>query len=205
MKRLSLLLFMAFLFTSMYANAEWRPMWHSMEEPVKVKVRHISFFIFPNGEFDFNAHGRRYRAAGYIGVRIERDRYGKIRRVGNVYINYNRYGQVSRIGNVFIKYNRHGLVERIGRKRIRYNRRGHYRIFGFDERPGFVYHAGISYGPSSGYYDTCASSVYTSSAGIDFYDGDYDNDTYEDDDNYYYRQPSKKKLKTKKRIKNRRR
>ncbi len=196
MKKLGLLLLMSFLFTGMYAKTNWRPMWHRMAEPVKIDIRHIDFFIFPNGEFDFNAQGRRYRYAGYRGVRIERDHFGKIRRVGNVYLNYNRYGQVSRIGQVFIKYNRRGLVERIGRKRIHYNRRGYYvsgQSWGY---PGFVAGVDFYYGPSQNYeyepYDE---------------DQNYNYDDEEDGDNYYYRQPEpgKKDLKVRKHTKNRRR
>jgi len=195
MKKLGLLLLMLFLFTGTYAKTNWRPMWHRMAEPVRINIRHIDFFIFPNGEFDFNGQGRHYRYAGYRGVRVERDRFGKIRRIGNVYLNYNRYGQVSRIGSVFIKYNRRGLVEKIGRKRIRYNRRGYY-VYGQSwGHPGFVTGVDFYYGPSQNY-------------GYEPYDEALDyNYNDDDDDNYYYRQPGerKKDLKQGKHTKNRRR
>jgi len=127
MKKLGLFLAMALMFTGMYANAEWRPFRHHMNEPVTVTVRGIDFYIFPNGEFDFNAHVPRHRAYHHRehGVRVKRNRFGEIVRVGKVSINYNRHGQVVRIGNVFIKYNRRGLVARVGSRKLEYGVHGY--------------------------------------------------------------------------------
>ncbi len=179
MKKVVLIL-AVFLYTGVYAN----PMsgsWHRISEPVKVKERGINFYIFPNGDFDFNAHGNHYRHAGYRGVRVERDRFGKIRRVGNVYIDYNRHGQVSRIGHVFIKYNHRGLVAKIGHRYLRYNRRGYY-VFRHhsSHHPAFVTNFGY-YGPACN-----IPPVYTADLSNDF---DYNEDIYYDDyeADYYYR------------------
>jgi len=202
MKRLGLLLMTAFLLFGGIAKAEWHTRMHRMDDPVKVKIRYIDFYVFPNGDFDFNAHGHHYQYAGYMGVRIERDRYGKIRRVGNVYINYNSYGQVSRIGSIFVKYNRHGLVERIGRKRIRYHRGGYYIYNSYAGiRPGFVFGSSYYYGPAQ----ANTYQNYNSYDGFenDYSNDDYTNDTY-DDDNYYYRHSKDKTVKPKKYTKNRR-
>jgi len=207
MKRTSLLLVMALFLTGIYAEAAWRPVWHRMDEPFSVRVRQTDFFIFPNGEFDFNAHGRHYGQAGYLGVRIERDRVGKIRRVGNIFINYNRYGQVSRIGHLFIKYNRHGLVSKIGRKRIHYNSHGYFIVnANHRHKPGFVMGSGFYYGPAP----TCNNQyeVYNT-YNYDFgYDNNYGYNEFDDDDgedDYYYRQPENKTKKKKAVVKNRRR
>ena len=77
--------------------------------------RGIEFFVFPNGDFDFDTR--------YInrGIRIERDFRGRIRNVGNVFINYDRRGNVRRIGSIFLRYHRGRLV-RVGDLRINYNR-----------------------------------------------------------------------------------
>ena len=201
MKKLGLLLMTALLLSGEIAKAEWHSRMHRMDDPVKVRIRHIDFYVFPNGEFDFNTHGHHYQYAGYMGVRIERDRYGKIRRVGNVYINYNSHGQVSRIGSIFVKYNRHGLVERIGRKRIRYHRGGYYILNSYGGiRPGFVIGSSYYYGPAPSTPNTCEpyyNPEYT-------YDNTYGNDDYNDDD-YYYRHSKDKTVKPKKYTKNRRR
>lgn len=58
------------------------------------------------------------------GTIVTHDRDGKVRRVGNVFVNYNRYNQVKRLGSVYINYNRFGMVNRIGGLHIRYNRNG---------------------------------------------------------------------------------
>lgn len=167
---------MLFILNNISAKSPHHPKWHRMAQPVKIKVRHIDFYIFPNGDFDFNAHGRRYKHAGHRGVRIEKDRFGKIRRVGNVYINYNRYGQVSRIGRIFIKYNRRGLVVKVGPKYIRYHRRGYY-VYLHPNRykPGFVINSHIYYGPER----------YDNEDLLEMADNGSDN--WEEDDNYYFK------------------
>jgi len=189
MKRLGLLLAVVW-FNGLYANFGYPLSWHRIEEPVKVRERSIDFYIFPDGTFDFNAHGRHYHDAGFMGVRIERDHFGKIRRVGNVFINYNRYGQVSRIGRLFIKYNRRGLVERIGRRYIRYRRNGYYVISHHrPRRPGYVYGTGFYYyGPSYNapiYDDTPYFDDDNDDEGTNYNDDD-------DNDNYYYRPSTRK-------------
>jgi len=190
MKKLGLFWLLMILFSVGYAHEAWRPMWHRMDTPVQINIRHIDFFIFPNGEFDFNAHGRYYAQAGYMGVRIEKDRYGKIRRIGNVFVNYNRYGQVSRLGNVFIKYNRRGLVERVGRKRIRYHRGGYYVYAHSPYHPGYV-SGSFYYGPSYAYTNHYPPA-YEYNLEVPSYEDDYpENDAY-DEDNYYYRSTQKK-------------
>lgn len=115
----------------------------SFDEPISFTERGIEFFVFPNGEFDFNTRpddnsqgDYYYKTAGKrggtttqarrpvnYGVRIEQDSYGRVRRVGNTFINYDNRDRVSRIGTVYMKYNRVALAQ-IGGMRIIYNRRG---------------------------------------------------------------------------------
>lgn len=90
--------------------------------------RGIRFHVFLNGDFDFNTLSRYdyydYNGIrGDRGVRIERDYDGRIRRVGNVFINYDLRGNVKRIGNVFIDY-RFGQLSRVGNLNVYYNHWG---------------------------------------------------------------------------------
>lgn len=107
-------------------------------EPIVFMERGIEFFVFLNGDFDFNTRpqdregGIFYRRGGTrgntveavnYGVRIEHDSFGRVRRVGNTFINYDNRNRVSRIGTVYMRYNRFALSQ-IGGMQIVYNRRG---------------------------------------------------------------------------------
>jgi hypothetical protein len=113
---------------------------YSFDEPISFIERDIEFFVFPNGEFDFNTRpedsqgdyyyktaGKRGTVAtartGNYGTHIEHDSYGRVRRIGNTFINYDNRDRVSRIGTVYMKYNRTALAQ-IGGMKIIYNRRG---------------------------------------------------------------------------------
>ena len=114
---------------------------YSFEEPISFIERGIEFFVFPNGDFDFNTRPQDsqgdyyYRTAGRreaktaarrpvnYGVLIEHDSFGRVRRIGNTFINYDSRDRVNRIGSVYMKYNRHALTQ-IGGMRIVYNNRG---------------------------------------------------------------------------------
>jgi hypothetical protein len=148
MKKITLLVASIFLVGNM-ANASENPFFSdnttiarfSFEEPIAFTERGIEFFVFPNGEFDFNTRpndsdgayhfksaGRRVtieinRRPTNYGVRIEHDAFGRVRRVGNTFINYDYNDRVSRIGSVFMRYNRFALSQ-VGGLQIIYNRRG---------------------------------------------------------------------------------
>jgi hypothetical protein len=115
---------------------------YSFDEPISFVERGIEFFVFPNGDFDFNTRpqdsqgGYFYKTAGKrgtfgttargtfdFGVRIEHDSFGRVRRVGNTFINYDSRDRVNRIGSVYMRYNRFALTQ-IGGLEIIYNRRG---------------------------------------------------------------------------------
>jgi hypothetical protein len=113
----------------------------SFDEPISFTERGIEFFVFPNGDFDFNTRPNDsqgdyfFRGAGKkgnvtlnrggvnFGVLIEHDSFGRVRRVGNTFINYDFSDRVSRIGSIYMKYNRFALAQ-IGGLRIIYDRRG---------------------------------------------------------------------------------
>ena len=107
--------------------------------PIEFIERGITFYVFPNGEFDFNTaqttdsgyyfrrgentSGRRNFVPENNGVRIEHDALGRIRRIGNVFVNYDFQNRIKRIGTVFMSYNCFAL-DQIGGLKIIYNRRG---------------------------------------------------------------------------------
>ena len=122
-------------------SGEERSTRFSFEEPISFTERGIEFFVFPNGEFDFNTRpddsqgdyyfktaGRRTEKAergGPVnyGTLIEHDSFGRVRRIGNTFINYDSRDRVNRIGTVYMRYNRFALTQ-IGGMQIIYNRRG---------------------------------------------------------------------------------
>jgi len=114
---------------------------HNFDEPISFTERGIEFFVFPNGDFDFNTRPQDsqgsyfYKTAGKrgatvsarrqinYGVLIEHDSFGRVRRIGNTFINYDNRDRVNRIGSVYMRYNRMALTQ-IGGMQIVYNRRG---------------------------------------------------------------------------------
>lgn len=171
------------------------PVDYRYAEPIVFMERGIEFMIFPNGEFDFNTvtttAGPRPRtngtygaprgnAYGYYGpanrgIRVEHDYKGRVRRVGNVYINYDAYGRVKRVGSVYMSYNSFALRQ-VGGLHIIYDRRG--RII--DIR-GFVNASnhGYTYMPTNNHYSP--SSTYGNDYGYE------SGNDYNDNDFYYYR------------------
>lgn len=157
--------------------------------------RGIKFHIFLNGDFDFNAHrNNRY------GIKIERDRRGKVRSVGNVFINYDYKGNVKRVGNVFMNY-RFGQLIKVGNLYIKYDRWGTPNFRGRVKTNRYYYED--NYNDDSCSIDTSIDHIY-----------DY-NDSYfyrrnfrrnhlkikEDNNFYYYRSKIGKKNKIIKRRK----
>lgn len=163
-------------------------------EPIIFRERGIEFMLFPNGEFDFNTRpsGPRYHVngtncapgtRGYYGpsergIRVEHDNFGRVRRVGNVYINYDAFGRVKRIGTIYMSYNSFA-VTKVGNMRIVYDRRGRIvDVYGFINHAngGYNYNPGTHYSGGNGGYG---------------YGDDYGDD-YNDDDYYYYRKDGSK-------------
>jgi hypothetical protein len=154
MKKITFLVASIFLIGSGVANAtektnfsherRW-PVDFRNAEPIVFTERGIEFFVFPDGQFDFNtrpstggdmyyrstkgkAVNKTYGAPSNsrnqnFGVRVEHDNYGKVRRIGNVFINYDANDRIKRVGSVYMTYNRFALVQ-VGGLQIIYNRRG---------------------------------------------------------------------------------
>lgn len=154
MKKITFLVASIFLIGSGVANATEKtnfshergmPVDVRNAEPIVFTERGIEFFVFPDGQFDFNtrpssgsdmyykstkakAVNRTYSAPSNsrnqnYGVKVEHDNSGKVRRIGNVFINYDAYDRIKRVGSVYMTYNRFAL-EQVGGLQIIYNRRG---------------------------------------------------------------------------------
>ena len=100
------------------------------------------------------------------GVRIDTDSFGRIRRIGNVFVNYDGYDRVSRIGTILIQYNRFGLA-RVGGLELIYNRRGQ-----LVQLVGSVYHR--NHGFTSNYYGPSHGVAYQNQGGYYFKQSDQD-------------------------------
>lgn len=149
MKKITLLVVASFILVGSMAYASENPVFsdntdrrgyyidYRDAEPIIFKERGIEFMLFPNGEFDFNTkpavrprvNGTSDAPRGMFygtserGIRVEHDNFGRVRRVGNVYINYDAYGRVKRIGTIYMSYNSFA-VTKVGNMRIVYDRRG---------------------------------------------------------------------------------
>lgn len=154
MKKITLLVASIFLFGGSVANAAEKIAF-SVEkkslvdyrklEPIVFTERGIEFFLFPDGQLDFNTRpttGRdmyyksnsrgdvnrtyvgsnQYKNKNY-GVKVEYDKKGRIKRVGDVSVNYDSSDRVKRVGSVNMTYNRYSL-EQVGGLKIFYNNRG---------------------------------------------------------------------------------
>ena len=184
-------------------------------QPIMFVERGVEFLIFPNGEFDFNtelitrpfnddvyyrhgnsrrgsingtfgAPGTTVRYSRPRGVLVLHDRLGRVRRIGNVFLNYDRHGRIKRVGSVYMRYRR-GLLKQVGGLTIQYNRFGD--MIGTQ---GFVNWNNQGCG-------ICGAI----SCGADHFDIGQWNDGYDDDwgdydDDYYYYRKDGKKLKRKK-------
>ena len=153
-------------------------------EPIQFSERGIEFFVFANGEFDFNTRpvdsqgqyyyktaGRRSaevsRQPANYGVRIEHDSFGRVRRIGNTFINYDFQDRVNRIGSVYMKYNRFALTN-VGGLQIIYNRFGE--IIDIIGSVKYSRNFGFTYGNHQGQY----------------YNNPYNNEYQNTSDNQYY-------------------
>ena len=210
MKKITLLVVASFILVGSMAYASENPVFsdntdrrgyyidYRDAEPIIFRERGIEFMLFPNGEFDFNTRpsGPRYTPnrtsgapgtrGGYYGtsergVRVEHDNYGRVRRVGNVYINYDAFGRVKRIGTIYMSYNSFA-VTRVGNMRIVYDRRGRIvNVYGF-----------INYANSGYTYNPRGTHYSGGNGGYGYGDNDYDDDYGNDDDYYYYRKDGSK-------------
>lgn len=181
------------------------PVDYSYADPIVFMERGIEFYVFPNGEFDFNTvqttaprsrsvrgnvnatygapgsytNTNSYNNVRNNGTKIEHDYMGRVRRIGNVFINYDNAGRVKRVGSVYMNYNSFALSQ-VGGLRIIYDRRG--RIINI---------VGVVNGYSTNYNYNSQNTHNQSNNHYNNNDYGYDNDT-NDEDYYYYRQDGTK-------------
>jgi hypothetical protein len=176
-------------------------------QPIMFMERGVEFLIFPDGSFDFNTHtlngyyddvyyknnSRRgsvnatYRGPNVNvsfssnrvdrGVQIIHDRDGKVRRIGNVFLNYDRYGNITRAGSVYIRYSRgrNATVAQVGGLRVNYNRWGE------------IVNMRGQVNRYSDYCNFCGATSCSVNHLHNDRDRHYNEDNfYHNDDNYYY-------------------
>lgn len=175
-------------------NSKWDYGFHQAE-PISFMERGIKFYIFPDGEMDFDIHANEggttteyyYRSSrnkarhtSHRGTKVVRDYRGRVIRVGRVFINYNYRNQISRIGSVFIRYRRE-LMTKVGGLRIIYNRYGEVKYIGY-----------VKHNYYSSYYSNYYHDYYYDNYVYNYNDHFFNNDFFNDyeqideDDNYYY-------------------
>lgn len=96
--------------------------YYSYANTVNFSERGIDFFVFLNGDFDFDLNYSR-------NIGISRDFRGRIKTIGNVSVRYDLRGNVTRIGDIYINYFRNRIT-RVGDLRISYDRWGTPKFYG---------------------------------------------------------------------------
>ena len=169
-------------------------------QPLKFVERGVEFYVFPNGEFDFNTHPRDFNRGRGVQVninygtprnrgryhnnnrvRIEHDNQGRVRRIGNVFINYDRNGRIKRVGSVYMSYHYH-LLTRVGGLHIFYD--NYHRIIRTSGHIKSNTNCHFCGGRN------CNTNHYSSQG-----NWNYHNDHYDNDDSYYYKKNKKSKNK----------
>jgi hypothetical protein len=108
---------------------------YSYENSVHFITSGIEFYIFTNGDFDFNSNFNNVYSnynnahSSRSELTISRDYNGNIKRVGPIYIAYDFKGNVSRIGAISMGYYRNRLTN-VGHLKVRYNRWGNPVFYG---------------------------------------------------------------------------
>ncbi len=129
------------------------------------------------------------------GKRVIHDRWGNVRRVGNVFINYDYYGRVKRVGSVYMRYSRGKLIQ-VGGLRLIYGRHG--RLIRMSGNVNYRNQGCGFCGTTS-----CSMDHFDHGRGLDWYDNDYDDDHFGNDDFYYFRKNGKQKKFKRKKLKKR--
>ncbi|MFC0604345.1 hypothetical protein [Winogradskyella pulchriflava] len=186
-------------------------------QPILFVERGVEFLIFADGSFDFNtevfstipdndnyyykrpntrtrrstnrtygAPGTQYRQSER-GILVLHDNLGRVRRIGNVFINYDRHGRIKRAGTVYMSY-RGNQLKQVGGLQILYNRHGD--VIGTRGQVNFS-NQGCGFCGVTG----CTVDHFNYHSHYDDWDDDWNDDEY-----YYYKKNGK--IKKKKKIKN---
>lgn len=165
--------------------------------PITFQENGIKFYVFANGEVEFQKnrrytsytsnrgrYGNRYYHSSPRRILVKYDRRGNLLRVGNVYLHYNYFGQVTKIGSVPVFY-RHGNIKRVGGLTIKRDRYGYIRF------QGKVKSQNNYYGSLNYYYNDHDYNYYDDF----FYQDDFNNnyESFDEDEEYYYYKSKKTK------------
>lgn len=107
---------------------------HLKMQPIVFVEKNIEFSVLPNGDFRFKQIDYKQRNYAYSWnkrkhVRVVRDMYGRIMRVGKVPIYYKRNGKIAQIGNVRFEYAYGNLVS-VGDLHLVYKPNGKVKYYG---------------------------------------------------------------------------
>ena len=194
MKKITILSIALFFYaTNFYASIN-----NNRQESIEFNERGITFFVFQDGMFDFNTRpndnsgGYYYRNAQSsernnfnfenFGTRIEQDNFGRIRRIGNTFINYDFQNRVSRIGSVFLRYNRFALVQ-VGGLQLVYNRFGQ-----LVDTFGSVKSRNFGFVHNNNFGQNYCNDGYSNNS----YNNENYNNQQNENDYYYYRKDGRK-------------
>ena len=193
MKKITILSIALFFYaTNFYASIN-----NNRQEPIDFNERGITFFVFQDGMFDFNTQPNYNNGGCYyrnwqasernnfnsenFGTRIEKDNFGRIRRIGNTFINYDFQNRVSRIGSVFLRYNRFALVQ-VGGLQLVYNHVGQLvDTFGAVKSRNFGFN-------NNNFGQNYCNDGYSNNS----YDNHNTNNQQNENDYYYYRTDGRK-------------
>ena len=172
-------------------------------DPIEFKERGIKFFIFPDGQMDFDIHANDYRTTteyyyksnrnssrrgSHRATKVVRDYRGRVIQVGRVFINYNYRGKISRIGSVYVSYRRN-LMTRVGSLRLEYDRYGNVRYIGrVKHRYNTGYYSNYYNGYSQNFYSDYFYDNYVYDYNDNYFNDDFFNEyeQFEEDEDYYY-------------------
>lgn len=176
-------------------------------KPITFVERGVQFFVFPDGTFDFNTHfnqthhnnhdnsmfyksnntkrtyvNRNYHQNYNRGVTIDHDRYGNVRRIGNVFLNYDRSGKIKRVGTVYMNYKRGRnfvSLSQVGGLRVEYNSCGEilYSYGQVKRFTDFCNFCGVQ---------SCSVNHNHRNSNYNDYNERYNGRHYRNDDNHYY-------------------
>ncbi len=183
-------------------NSKWDNRYDDAE-PISFNERGVKFYIFLDGEMDFDIHANDYGTTTeyyYRGKRnksrtshtnratkVVRDYRGRVIRVGRVFINYNYSGKISRVGSVSIRYNRNTMTN-IGNMRLRYDRYGNVRHIGSVKHRYGNYYSNYYHNYYTDLYHDYFYNNYVFNYNDHFFNDDFydEYEQFEEDEDYYY-------------------
>lgn len=103
-------------------------------KPIVFVEKGIKFSVLPNGKFkfsklDYKQPRNKYKWKRDRKLKVKRNIFGQIRKVGDVSIYYNRFEKITQIGSVDLQYKR-GKLKKVGHLHLVYKRNGKVKYIG---------------------------------------------------------------------------